>query len=96
MLMLMSTILQRKFYSKDTLEVAKDLLGCVLVRKIGGNEIRAIITETEAYVGEDDLASHASMGRTPRTELMFGQAGHAYVYMINGTLIIDRLKLAFS
>lgn len=77
-------ILKRSFYNKPTLDVARDLLGCVLVRKIGKREIRAMITETEAYMGEDDLASHASRGRTPRTELMYGQAGHAYVYMIYG------------
>jgi DNA-3-methyladenine glycosylase len=77
-------ILQRSFYNHPTLEVAKQLLGCVLVRKIAGQEIRAVITETEAYVGEDDLASHASKGRTPRTELMYGQPGFTYVYMIYG------------
>lgn len=80
----MGEILNRKFYTDDTIRVAKKLLGCVLVRKIGKNELRAIITETEAYIGEDDLASHASKGRTPRTELMFGQAGHAYIYLIYG------------
>lgn len=77
-------ILTHSFYNKSTLEVAKRLLGCVLVRKIGRTEIRATIVETEAYCGEDDLASHASKGRTPRTELMYGQAGHTYVYMIYG------------
>jgi len=77
-------ILKRSFYNKNTLNVAKDLLGCVLVRKIRGKIIKAVITETEAYMGEDDLASHASKGRTSRTELMFGEAGHAYVYMIYG------------
>jgi len=77
-------ILGRKFYQQNTLKVAQDLLGCVLVRKIKGKEIRAIITETEAYMGKDDLASHASKGRTPRTELMYGEAGRAYVYMIYG------------
>lgn len=77
-------ILERSFYRKKTLVVAKDLLGCVLVRRIKGKEIRAVIIETEAYVGEDDLASHASKGRTKRTELMYGDAGYAYVYMIYG------------
>ena len=77
-------ILNRKFYQRDTLKIAKELLGCILVRKIGNKVIRGVITETEAYKGKDDLASHASRGRTPRTELMFGEAGHAYVYMIYG------------
>lgn len=79
-----SKILKRNFYSKNTLYVAKNLLGCILVRKIGKKEIRGTITETEAYVGLDDLASHASRGRTPRTELMFGEAGHTYVYLVYG------------
>jgi len=77
-------ILGRKFYNRNTLKVAQDLLGCFLIRKIGSRTIKAMITETEAYMGEDDLASHASKGRTPRTELMFGEAGHAYIYMIYG------------
>lgn len=77
-------VLSRKFFQQNTLKVAQDLLGCVLVRKISNREIRALITETEAYMGEDDLASHASKGRTPRTEIMYGEAGHAYVYMIYG------------
>lgn len=77
-------ILARSFYHEDTLEVARGLLGCFLVRKIGRKVVRARIVETEAYVGEDDLACHASKGRTKRTEVMYGEAGHAYVYMIYG------------
>lgn len=77
-------ILKKNFYERNTLKVAKDLLGCFLVRKINGKIIRAMITETEAYMGEDDLASHASRGRTPRTEIMFGEAGRTYIYMIYG------------
>lgn len=64
--------------------MAQELLGCVLVRKIGNKVIRGMITETEAYKGENDLASHASKGKTPRTELMFGEAGRAYIYLIYG------------
>jgi DNA-3-methyladenine glycosylase len=64
--------------------VAQDLLGCFLVRKIGNKITKGIITETEAYIGEDDLACHASKGKTPRTEIMYGEAGHAYIYMIYG------------
>ncbi len=83
-------IINRKFYQKNTLQVAQDLLGCFLVRKIGKKIIRGIIMETEAYIGEKDLACHASRGRTPRTEIMYGEAGHAYIYLINGTFVIDR------
>ncbi|MFA7209374.1 MAG: DNA-3-methyladenine glycosylase [Parcubacteria group bacterium] len=77
-------ILSRKFYNRKTLQTAQDLLGCFLVRKINKKIVRAMITDVEAYVGEDDLASHASKGRTPRTEMMYGQAGHAYVYLVYG------------
>lgn len=77
-------ILPRSLYTRPTLEVAKILLGSFLVRKIGRKVIRAKIIETEAYIGEDDLACHASKGRTKRTETMYSEAGHAYVYMIYG------------
>jgi DNA-3-methyladenine glycosylase len=77
-------ILPKNFFNRDTLKVAQELLGCILVRKIGKKVIRAVITEAEAYKGKKDLASHASKGRTPRTELMFGEAGRAYIYLIYG------------
>jgi len=81
-------ILDQKFYQKDTLKVAQDLLGCFLVRKSASRRrnkiIKGMITETEAYIGKDDLACHASKGRTPRTEIMYGKAGHAYVYIVYG------------
>lgn len=76
--------LSRIFFERQTLEVAKALLGKFLVRRFGRRTIVGMITETEAYVGPHDRASHASRGRTPRTEVMFGQAGHAYVYLIYG------------
>lgn len=76
--------LGRTFFERDTLVVAKDLLGSFLVHKVGKKIIRARIVETEAYIGEDDLACHASKGRTKRTEVMYGTAGHAYVYLIYG------------
>lgn len=76
--------LTKDFFNRSTLRVAKELLGKILVRKIGRKEIRAMITETEAYRGSQDLASHASKGRTKRTEIMFGPPGHAYVYLIYG------------
>ena len=80
----MKKVLGRSFYQKNTLNVAKGLLGCLLIRKVGRKIIRGKITEVEAYIGEDDLACHASKGRTSRTEIMYGEAGHAYVYMIYG------------
>lgn len=74
----------RSFYERDTVVVARELLGCFLIRKVGKRTIRARIVETEVYHGEDDLACHASRGRTGRTEVMYGDAGHAYVYLIYG------------
>jgi len=76
--------LKRKFFNRDTLIVAKELLGKYLVRKIGSKKIVVRITETEAYCGQKDLACHASKGLTPRTKVMFGPPGHVYVYMIYG------------
>jgi len=74
------------FYRKPTLDIARDLLGKVLVRSTdrGSDLLAGQIVETEAYIGQDDRACHASRGRTPRTEVMFGPPGHAYVYMIYG------------
>ena len=76
--------LLRPFYSRPALNVASDLLGKVLVRRLNGRNLAGIIVETEAYVGPHDLACHASKGRTARTEVMFGPAGFSYVYMIYG------------
>lgn len=80
----MSTILPKRYYRRSTLVVAESLLGCFLVRHIGKKVIRARILEVEAYIGEDDLACHASKGRTKRTEIMYGEAGSIYVYLIYG------------
>ncbi len=77
-------ILEQAFFARPALTVARDLLGKVLVRERGGERIEGIITETEAYVGPHDLACHASKGMTPRTAVMFGPAGHWYVYFIYG------------
>lgn len=77
-------ILSQSFYLQKTLFVAQKLLGKQLVRKMGNKIIRGIITETEAYCGPKDLASHASKGRTNRTEIMFGPAGCGYIYLIYG------------
>jgi len=76
--------LPRSFYSRCTLDVAQDLIGKVLVRDFDGRLLSGKIVETEAYVGPHDLACHASKGHTPRTSIMFGPAGYAYVYMIYG------------
>src|SRR5687767_13824398 len=78
------TKLSHLFYSRSTLEVASDLLGKVLVRRLEGRKLTGKIVETEAYVGPHDLACHASKGHTPRTSIMFGAPGYAYVYMIYG------------
>lgn len=73
------------FYSRDVLDVAPGLIGKQLVRvKDDGTAVRKIITEVEAYRGEEDLACHASKGRTRRTEIMYASGGHLYVYLIYG------------
>ncbi len=80
----MPKILPRKFYDRPTLQVARDLIGARLVRVLDGQRLAGLITETEAYVGETDLGSHARVGRTARTLVMYGPPGHAYVYFTYG------------
>ena len=77
-------VLSRQFYNRDTQKVAQDLLGKLLVRKFHGIRISGIIVETEAYHGFDDTACHAHKGLTERCKVMYGEAGHAYVYFTYG------------
>ena len=76
--------LPRSFYDRDTMVVAKELLGKYLVHR--SNRVKRIgkIVEVEAYLGPHDLAAHSAKGRTERTKVMFGPPGHAYVYLIYG------------
>lgn len=72
------------FYNRPCLEVARDLIGKVLVHKTEAGELRLRISETEAYCGEEDTACHSHKGRTKRTEVMYGPAGRAYIYLCYG------------
>jgi DNA-3-methyladenine glycosylase len=76
--------LPRSFFEQPTVDVARNLLGMRLFRIEGGQRIIGIITETEAYRGEEDLACHARAGLTPRTAVMYGPPGHAYIYFTYG------------
>lgn len=73
--------LRQTFFARDTVTVAQELVGCVLEV---GDGVSGRIVEVEAYLGEEDAASHAGRGRTPRSEIMFGPPGFAYVYLIYG------------
>ena len=82
--MLSNLILPRSFYERDTLTVARQLIGKRLVRIEQDQRLSGMICETEAYCGEQDLGCHAKAGRTPRTAVMYGPPGHAYVYFTYG------------
>ncbi len=76
--------LKREFFDRDPVAVARELLGKLLVRRDGRKLLAGRIVEAEAYLGAVDPASHAYIGRTPRNAVLFGPAGHAYVYFIYG------------
>jgi len=76
--------LDRQFYNRPTLQVVRELLGKQLVRIENGERLAGIIVEAEAYIGEDDLGCHAHVGYTPRTRVLYGPPGHAYVYFTYG------------
>jgi DNA-3-methyladenine glycosylase len=77
-------IARRSFFQQPAVELARALIGMILVRTHRGKELQARIVETEAYLGPRDLASHAARGKTRRTEVLFGPPGYAYVYLIYG------------
>jgi len=76
--------LDEKFFHRDCLKVAPELVGKIVVSEIGGEQVRVRITETEAYRGEEDTACHAHKGRTKRTEVLYGESGTVYVYLCYG------------
>src|ERR1700751_6151114 len=72
------------FFDRDPRAVARSLLGKLLIRKSGGKILAGRIVETEAYLGEGDLAAHSAAGKTDRNSVLFGPPGYAYVYFIYG------------
>ncbi len=78
------SILERDFYARPTITVARELLGKKLVRQMNGAKLSGVIIETEAYCGSADSACHAHRGKTPRNAVMFGRPGVAYVYFTYG------------
>ncbi|MGE5322234.1 MAG: DNA-3-methyladenine glycosylase [Actinomycetota bacterium] len=81
---LKAPLLPRAFFNRDPRRVARELLGKLIVRRIGRKALAGRIVEVEAYLGANDAAAHATAGRTPRNSVLFGPPGHAYVYFIYG------------
>ena len=81
---LKAPLLPREFFNRDPREVARDLLGKLIVRRKGRKALAGRVVEVEAYLGAEDAAAHAAAGRTPRNDVLFGPPGHAYVYFIYG------------
>jgi DNA-3-methyladenine glycosylase len=77
-------VLPRYFYARSTLTVARELIGARLVRILDGVRLAGIITEAEAYIGEEDMGCHARSGKTKRNAVMYGPPGHTYVYFTYG------------
>jgi len=77
-------ITDRRWFDRPALDVAHDLLGCVLVHDTPEGRVAGRLVEVEAYQGPEDLAAHSARGRTPRNAVMFGPAGHLYVYLVYG------------
>jgi len=82
--MMTCLLLDRTFYNRPALIVARELIGTILVREEEGRRVGGVIIETEAYSGEDDLGCHCRSGRTERNQAMYGQPGHAYIYFTYG------------
>jgi len=83
------TIIPKVFYDRDPIEVAKDLLGKFLVRRINNKFLVGIITETEAYLPEGDEASHNFIGKTKRNASLYKDAGHAYIHSMRQYCLLD-------
>ncbi len=78
-----------EFYERDPLEVARDLLGKILMRRIGNTVLKGKIVETEAYYGENDPASRAYKGKKKFNELMFKNCGRTFIYMVHGNWLLN-------
>ena len=90
-------IINKEFYNRSAVDVAKDLLGKVLVREVDGKILKGKIVETEAYIGESDKACHAYNGRrTKRTEPLYGEGGISYIYFIYNLYSFKFLSIKYA